>query len=141
MHHPRVLILLGVVSFSQGIELIENIYKGEKYEDTELSRMPYSSSLIASASASPSGPFLMPQARKVEESQGREFTFSGLMEQLGLAFQEELNKDDPASGRSRKLVQEEGKKVWLTWSCILLRQHSVTHCSLTMTVFQGHRDD
>ncbi|XP_063843619.1 uncharacterized protein LOC135090624 isoform X1 [Scylla paramamosain] len=46
-------------------------------------------------------------------SQGREFTFSGLMDQLGLAFQEELSRDDPASGRSRKLSQEEeeGKKV------------------------------
>ena len=117
MYHPRVLVVLGVVSFSHGIELIENYYKGERYEPKEPSNehLSYSSSLIASASSSPTGPFLMPQARKMDESEGRELTFSGLMDQLGIAFQEEL-KGDPASERSRQLGRaEDGKKVGLLW--------------------------
>lgn len=94
---------------SQGIEVIENFYKGERYETKDLSHLQYSSSLLASASSSPSGPFSMPQARKVDGVEGRDLTFSGLMEQLGLAFQEEL-RSDPSMEQSRKL-DSEGKKV------------------------------
>ncbi|XP_050720122.1 uncharacterized protein LOC127000441 [Eriocheir sinensis] len=107
---PCVIIVLGMLAcVSQGFEVIENFYKGERYEAKDLSHLPYSSSLLASASSSPSGPFVMPHARKVDGVEGRDLTFSGLMEQLGLAFQEEL-RADPSTEQSRKL-DSEGKKV------------------------------
>lgn len=89
--------------------MIENHYQGERYEAQDLDRLDYSSSLIASASSSESGPFVMPHARKVDEVEGRDLTFAGLMDQLGLAFQEELSS--PAE-QSRKLDSDgDGKKV------------------------------
>lgn len=98
-----------LASTSHAFEVIENYYKGERYEPKNLDRLPYSSSLIASASSSPSGPFVMPHARKVDGAEGRDLTFAGLMEELGLAFQEEL-RSDPSPVESRKL-DSDAKKV------------------------------
>ncbi|KAK3885335.1 hypothetical protein Pcinc_010438 [Petrolisthes cinctipes] len=98
------------------IELIENYYKGEKYEPEGQKleeRYPYSSSYIAMASAGQGGPVRpedaihVPQARMagggVDGFEGRGLTFSGLMHQLGLALRNQLNVAGEVQDEPRNL--------------------------------------
>lgn len=84
---------------SQGIEVIENYYRGERYEPEGRSieeLFPYSSSHIASAasSSSPDGePLGAPRGRMMPEEGSRDTPFASLMRQLGTALHRTLAKN------------------------------------------------
>ncbi|XP_042213062.1 uncharacterized protein LOC121860095 isoform X2 [Homarus americanus] len=117
-----VVVLAGAV---HGIELIENYYKGEKYEPEGRAleeRYPYSSSLI-SATFAP-GALTNPhpqltsevlQARKMAEEEGGDVPFASLMQQLGMALHGTLPNNQlgqtSKAGEPRNIdTKPEGKK-------------------------------
>lgn len=112
--HSAVLVLAVVATACQGIEVIESVFKGEKYEGeaSRLENLPYSSSHIAAAFGSDGGDL---QARKVPDEEGRNFPYSGLMQQLGEALNNLVSAHLGQGGRQgegRDLdLQEEGKQV------------------------------
>lgn len=111
--HSAVLVLAVVATACQGIEVIESVFKGEKYEGeaSRLENLPYSSSHIATAFGSDGGDL---QARKVPDEEGRNFPYSGLMQQLGEALNNLVSAHLGQGGRQdegRDLdLQEEGKQ-------------------------------
>ncbi|XP_071520986.1 uncharacterized protein dsx-c73A isoform X2 [Panulirus ornatus] len=93
-----VLAVATLPAAARGIEVIENYYKGEKYEPESHSieeLFPYSSSLIAAAS-SHDGQSLAPGAlkgRKMPEGESHDLPFASLIRQLGLALHRTLTKN------------------------------------------------
>lgn len=122
--HSAVLVVAVVATTCHGIEVIESVYKGEKYESeaSRLKNLPYSSSHIASAFASDGGDL---QARKMPDEEGRNFPYSGLMQQLGEALNNLVSSHLNQEGRrdqGRDLdLQEEGKQVGLYFLLFIYR--------------------
>ncbi|XP_045600931.1 uncharacterized protein dsx-c73A isoform X2 [Procambarus clarkii] len=86
----RAVVAAAVLAVAAtGIELIENYYKGEKYEPEGGSieeRYPYSSSLIAAAFSPKAHAPEALQARKMSEEDAGDVPFAQLMYQLGMAL-------------------------------------------------------